>query len=197
MTTLYTNTPLSAAIIRLFERALPLLERKRPGALKVYVFGGCALHILTNARGSADVDAELIASEQVDLREVKTVFQAPEDFEQDGQDFSVVFDQQFNNSLCPIHEDYEDRAIPLPGQEESALQVFIASPIDLAITKLGRFTDRDQEDILTLIRLKRIDLCEFDKLAKEAIDYYPCDKPTVRSYLRVVLDEAESQLKNE
>jgi hypothetical protein len=175
---------------------LPLLEGKGPGALKIYVFGGCALHILTNARGSADVDAELQGARQVDIREVQAVFEAPEDFEQDGMDLSVVFDNQFNNALCPIHEDYEARAIPLLGQENSALQVFIASPIDLAITKLGRFTERDQDDIHTLIDRTQIDLAEFDRLAREAIDYYPCDRSSVLSCLRLVLDEAGYPHKN-
>ena len=190
MLNLHLDTPLSKAILSLFERALPMLEGKPPGALKIYVFGGCALHILTNARGSADVDAELIASERLLIAEVKAVFLAPEDFEADGEDLSVVFDQAFNNSLCPLHENFEHRAIPLNGQEVSPLQVYIAHPIDLAISKLGRFTDRDHEDITTLIKAGKIELGEFDKIAREAIDYYPCDKGTVSSYLRLILDEA-------
>ncbi|WP_425929300.1 DUF6036 family nucleotidyltransferase [Pseudomonas sp. NyZ201] len=187
---LHLQTPLSQAIQRLFERAVPLVEGMAPGTLKIYVFGGCALHILTNARGSADVDAEIQATERLLREEVKARFQAPEDYEDDGQDLSVVFDQGFNNSLCPLHEDYDQRAIPLPGQEGSSMQVFIASPYDLAISKLGRFTDRDQEDILTLIRSLKLDLETFDRLAREAIDYYPCDKTTVISYLKVILDGA-------
>jgi hypothetical protein len=188
---LHLQTPLSKAILSLFERALPLVEGRSPGTLKIYVFGGCAMHILTNARGSADVDAEIRASERLLMEEIKTVFQAPEDYEEDGHDLSVVFDQSFNNSLCPLHEDYDQRAIPLPGQENSPMQVFIANPYDLAISKLGRFTERDQEDILTLIRKLKLDLDEFDRLSREAIDYYPCDKATVISYLRVILDEAK------
>lgn len=187
---LYLDTPLAKAVMSLFERALPILEGKQPGALRVYIFGGCALHMLTNARGSADVDAELIASEQLLINEVKAAYQAPEDFEIEGEEFSVVFDQAFNNSLCPLHEHFEDRAIPLIGQELSPLQVYIAHPVDLAISKLGRFTDRDQEDISTLIQAGKINLDELDKIASEAIDYYPCDKGTVRSYLRLILDEA-------
>lgn len=188
---LYLDTPLSKAIVSLFERALPMLQGKQPGALKIYVFGGCALHILTNARGSADIDAELMAAEHLLIAEVKAVYQAPEDFEVDGEDFSVVFDQAFNNALCPLHQDFEERAIALPGQELSPLQVFIAHPIDLAISKLGRFTDRDHEDISTLIQAGKIKLDEFDRIATQAIDYYPCDKGTVSSYLRLILDEAK------
>ena len=190
MLKLHLESPLSRAVISLFERALPVLEGKPAGTLRVYVFGGCALHILTNARGSADVDAELIAAERLLIEEIKAVYLAPEDFEADGEELSVVFDQTFNNALCPLHEKFETRAIPLIGQESSPLQVFIAHPIDLAISKLGRFTDRDHEDITTLIEAGTIELGEFDRIAREAIDYYPCDKGTVSSYLRLILDEA-------
>ncbi len=190
---LHLDTPLALAVRTLFDRALPLLKSRPPGTVKIYVFGGCALHILTNARGSADVDAEVKASEKLLRDEIRAVYTAPEDYEQNGLDLSVVFDQQFNNSLCPLHEDYEDRAIPLADHQASPMQVFIAHPIDLAISKLGRFTQRDQEDIHLLIGAGKLDLAEFDSLAREAIDYYPCDKGTVTSCLRLVLDEAREK----
>lgn len=113
---LHLQTPLAQAVRQLFDRALPLLAGRCSGTVKIYVFGGCALHLLTNARGSADIDAEIQASEHLLRDEIKAVYAAPEDYEQDGLDLSVVFDQQFNNSLCPLHEDYDARAIPLPGQ---------------------------------------------------------------------------------
>ncbi|MEN5217095.1 DUF6036 family nucleotidyltransferase [Pseudomonas pudica] len=187
---LHLQTPLAQAVRQLFDGALPLLAGRRSGTVKIYVFGGCALHMLTNARGSADIDAEIQASEHLLRDEIRAVYAAPEDYEQDGLDLSVVFDQQFNNSLCPLHEDYDARAILLPGQECSPLQVFIAHPIDLAISKLGRFTERDQDDINLLIRSGKLNLKEFDRLAKEAIDYYPCDRSAVTSCLRLILDEA-------
>jgi hypothetical protein len=56
------TTPLGQAIGNLFARALPLLEGNQPGSLKVFVFGGCAVHLLTHARGSADIDAEIEAA---------------------------------------------------------------------------------------------------------------------------------------
>jgi len=190
---LHLETPLARAVRLLFDRALPLLEGRSAGTVRIYVFGGCALHILTNARGSADIDAELKASEQLLKEEIRAVYAAPEDYEQDGLDLSVVFDQHFNNSLCPLHEDYEDRAILLSGYDGSPMQVFIAHPLDLAISKLGRFTERDQDDIHLLIGAGKLDLDEFDRLATEAIDYYPCDKGTVTSCLRLILDEAREK----
>jgi hypothetical protein len=190
-TPVYLDSPLTLAVVRMFERVLPLLEGKRPGAFKAYIFGGCALHILTNARGSADVDAELEISRGVDRKEVIALLDGvPEDYEMDGRELQVQYDPRFNTTLCPIHEDFAERAIPLiPGQEDAVLQVFVASPIDLIITKLGRFNERDHEDICTLIRAKGINLESLDMLARRAIDDCPCDKPTTLSYLKLVLDE--------
>nr|NLU58883.1 hypothetical protein [Pseudomonas sp. BIGb0427] len=131
---LYLDTPLSKAIVSLFERAFTHAARQTARSVEDLCIWWLALHILTNARGSADVDAELMAAEHLLIAEVKAVYQAPEDFEVDGEDFSVVFDQAFNNALCPLHQDFEERAIALPGQELSPLQVFIAHPIDLAIS---------------------------------------------------------------
>ncbi|NNJ13979.1 hypothetical protein CSV86_001165 [Pseudomonas putida CSV86] len=187
----YFETPLTLAVIRLFDRVLPLLEGKPSGAFKAYIFGGCALHMLTNARGSADVDAELEIAAGVNRTEIIALLDGePEDYELNGRDMQVQYDTRFNTSLCPIHEDFNERAIPLsPGQEAARLQVFVAATIDLIITKLGRFTDRDHEDIRTLIRTRNVNLKSLDMLARQAIDYCPCDKSTTLSYLRLVLDE--------
>ncbi|WP_241496084.1 DUF6036 family nucleotidyltransferase [Pseudomonas putida] len=165
---LHLQTPLAQAVRQLFDRALPLLAGRPPATVKVYVFGGCALHMLTNARGSADVDAEIQASEHLLRDEIRAIYAAPEDYEQDGLDLSVVFDQQFNNALCPLHEDYDARAILLPSQERSPLQVFIAHPIDLAISKLNSQLD----DPLTELRaLACSDMHTTDQLARQALDH--------------------------
>ncbi|MDR0281046.1 MAG: hypothetical protein LBJ37_24545 [Paucimonas sp.] len=188
----YFETPLTLAVLRLFERVLPLLEGKSAGAFKAYVFGGCALHMLTNARGSADIDAELEIAAGVNREDVIALLDGiPEDYELNGRDMQVQFDTRFNTSLCPIHEDFSERAIPLtPFQEGAQFQVFVVDPVDLIITKLGRFTDRDHHDISTLIRERNVDLKRLDMLARQAIDYCPCDKSTTLSYLRLILDES-------
>lgn len=38
------------------------------GAVKAFIFGGCAFHIHTNARGSNDIDAEIQAIQQLQRR---------------------------------------------------------------------------------------------------------------------------------
>ena len=41
MSNIQLSTPLGEAVARLFSRALPLLEGQAPGAMKVFIFGGC------------------------------------------------------------------------------------------------------------------------------------------------------------
>ena len=54
----------------------------------------------------------------------------------------------------------------------SPLWLYVVTPADLAISKLGRFGEQDIEDILTLIRLKKLSINEFLERANEAADYY-------------------------
>lgn len=58
---LNTNTALGQALISMFKsvEAELMLENARSGAVKVIVFGGCAVHLYTNHRVSTDVDAEM------------------------------------------------------------------------------------------------------------------------------------------
>lgn len=187
MSDLQPTTPLGQAIVRLFSRAAPLLEGRPAGSLKVYIFGGCAVHLLTHARGSADIDAEIEAAKAWRRDEVIPVFLPPEGYEVDGRDLQVVLDLNYSTTLGPLHEDYKGRAIPLAGFERHhALQVFVASGVDLAISKLGRFTDHDRSDIELLIASGRVDTAHFVMLAEEAIDYAVGNRSGMLSCLRMV-----------
>ncbi|XRA83380.1 hypothetical protein RPN53_15770 [Pseudomonas putida] len=94
------TTPLGQAIGNLFARALPLLDGNPPGSLKVFVFGGCAVHLLTHARGSADIDAEIEAARVLRKDEIMAVYTPPEGYEDsDGRDLQVYLDQNYTNAL--------------------------------------------------------------------------------------------------
>ncbi|MCZ7803424.1 DUF6036 family nucleotidyltransferase [Pseudomonas aeruginosa] len=172
MSNIQLSTPLGEAVARLFSRALPLLEGQAPGAVKVFIFGGCGVHLLTHARGSADIDAEVEAARILRRDELVAVLADPEFYEQGDEDLTVEFDPNYNTSLGPLHEDYRDRAIPLDGFDgNQPLHVYVAAGVDLAISKLSRFTEQDKADIEALIDSGRVDVEEFVTLATEAIDY--------------------------
>ncbi len=96
----------------------------------------------------------------------------------------------FNTTLAPLHEDYEDRVIRLmTASEIPNVEVYVASAIDVAISKLGRFGDRDQHDIQSLLKLPHVDIDKFERLAREAISYYVGDETRILGNLNVVLDD--------
>ncbi|EOG4614990.1 DUF6036 family nucleotidyltransferase [Pseudomonas aeruginosa] len=189
MPNIQLSTPLGEAVARLFSRALPLLEGQAPGAMKVFIFGGCGVHLLTHARGSADIDAEVEAARILRRDELVAVLADPEFYEQGDEDLTVEFDPNYNTSLGPLHEDYRDRAIPLDGFDgNQPLHVYVAAGVDLAISKLGRYTEQDKADIEALIDCGRVDVEEFVTLAKEAIDYAVGNRSVTLSYLADVTD---------
>ncbi|MBB4867574.1 hypothetical protein HNP46_006488 [Pseudomonas nitritireducens] len=189
---LYTQTPLAKAAISMLSRANIYLADASPGSLKVYIFGGCAIHLLTNARGSADIDAEFIASANVKKRDIFALYGREESFEDKGREMSLSIDGQFNTSLGVLHEDYLERAIPIAGTDSNAaLQIFVAAPVDVAISKLGRYGDRDMEDIQTLFKMKRMTVEDFRRLATEAIDYAVGDRSTLLSKMNHAIDTFE------
>lgn len=96
-------------------------------------------------------------------------------------------DQNYTNALGPLHEDYRERAIPMEGFEgEQPLHIFVAAGVDLAISKLGRFTENDQFDIQQLIECGRVDVGQFVTLATEAIDYAVGNRSAMLGCLKLV-----------
>ena len=190
------QTPLAKAAVDLLARAQVVLDNAPEGLVKIYIFGGCAVHMLTNSRGSGDIDAEVVGAGMIKVNDIKLVYEQPESYEtQDGDVGQVNFDFKFNNALGPLHEDYTERAIPVEGFEPgSSLQIYIASGVDIAISKLDRFTDQDKSDIENLMRCGRVKPQHLQKLGLEAIDIAIGNQNMMRINLNEVL---EPYLENE
>lgn len=79
-----------------------------------------------------------------------------------------------NDTLGLLHEDaYGDaNAISLPGVDAAILDVRLLSPLDLAVSKLGRFSSQDREDIRTLARSGLISADALRQRAEEALGRY-------------------------
>lgn len=192
---LNTNTALGHALVSMFKsvEAQLVLQDAGPGALKIIVFGGCAVHLYTRHRVSMDVDAEVYEVNIPEGLELQTILaQVPELFvdERSGRLMELNYDLQYNTSFGPIHEDYWERSIPLAEfPTESPLHIHIAAPIDVAISKLGRATDQDIGDIRALLRTGLILSHEFHRLALQAIDVYVGNKEPPTSVLTNILHD--------
>lgn len=192
---LNTSTSLGQALVSMFksiEEELTL-EGVEPGAVKVIVFGGCAVHLYTHHRISTDVDAKIYSSGlQNKLRLQTLLAEFPEQFfdERTGRVMELNYDLQYNTGFGPLHEDYWERSIPLEEfPVESALHLHIAAPIDIAISKLGRATDQDVSDIMALLRAGFIVTTELRRLAMQAIDMYVGNKEPPKSILTNILHD--------
>ncbi len=177
---LHTETPLSKAIFELFgnfEAALCNTAGNLPhGAIKVFIFGGCALHIHTNARGSNDLDVELEASQHLKTDEIRLELDPVYFDDENGLPSILELDTQFNTALAPVSPDYKERAILLNGGER-LLHVYLVSAVDLAVSKLGRLASDDMQDIIHLYQAGGFDLQAFETIAQDALDYYATPKP--------------------
>jgi hypothetical protein len=161
------NTPLSVAIAELFSKIREKIDEEYPslpaGQVKAYIFGGAAIHIYTNARYSKDVDAQLDA--RIPLETSDFVVSYTHD---DGRNFFLTLDGNFNDALTMVHPDYQDDAIPLLTEPDSPIWVYLPLPVDLAISKVVRFQEVDREDIRILAERGLITESEFTERVEEA-----------------------------
>ena len=61
--------------------------------------------------------------------------------DENGLETNLEFDSGFNTSLASIDPDYDERLIPLINN--SIVEVYLVSGLDLAVSKLSRLIERD------------------------------------------------------
>jgi hypothetical protein len=171
----YTQTHFSQAIFKMFEDLDSYLRRSRSNlpeeAVKVYLFGGCAIHLHIGSRVSNDIDAELqIIPELKSLGNLESAIKAVNFDDEEGDYCTLDFDGNFNPTIAPIHPDYKDRSSRLTTKSK-LVSLYLVSAVDIAISKLGRFESVDQEDIVNLFQKNMFTIEDFIETAEEAKKY--------------------------
>jgi len=174
----------------ILSRIQQTLKGSRPGVfpIRMYIAGGAALHLLTGARVSADVDA-VFSKRILFNEEIEVSYRDP-----DGRARLLYLDRNYNDTLGLLHEDAQkdSRPIDIPGIDKKLIDVRLLAPIDLAVTKLSRFSDQDREDILLLAREGLIDSALLRKRAEEALGGYVGDLNSVRNSIDIACRLIES-----
>ena len=174
----YTRREYVSAFRELAARIAASLEDVSPRALpiRMYVAGGAALHFHTGERVSVDVDA--VFSRRIALPDGLEVAYRDED----GSARLLYFDRQYNDTLGLMHEDAQDDSIPLTleGIDSRVLDVRILTPVDLAASKLGRFSEQDRADIAALARRGLVSATNLERRALEALEIYVGDTQRLR-----------------
>ncbi|KPN93032.1 DUF6036 family nucleotidyltransferase [Pseudomonas nunensis] len=192
-----TSKPLGQAVVAMFKGVQEELDGYPSGSVKIIIFGGVAVHLYTHHRVSVDIDGEIFHCDRSLSKAelIESLGATPESFiDPTGRTLALNYDLTFNTTLGPLHEDYLERAIRLEEFDEaSPIHIWIAAPLDLAISKLGRATDQDIEDIEKLLRMGLILTTDLNRLALQAIDVYVGNKEPPYSILkRIIADYLET-----
>ena len=158
------------ALTRIIRKIVSSLGELNPKILpiKLHVAGGAALHLRTGSRVTEDIDG--VFSRRVLLGDDLEVSYR----DADGRARVLYFDRNYNDTLGLMHEDaYRDsEPLTLPGLEGKVIEVRVLAPIDLAVSKLARYSDQDSGDIAALAREGLIDAKTLRKRAEEALSGY-------------------------
>jgi hypothetical protein len=165
---------------------------KRALPIQMYVAGGAALHFYTGERVSLDVDAAF--SRRIALPENLDIAYR----DADGAARMLYLDRNYSDTLALLHEDaYDDSvALTLDGIDAKVLDVRLLSPVDLAVSKLGRFASQDRDDIAALARHGLISSKALRERAEAALGGYVGAIDRVRGSIeigcRIVADIEQS-----
>jgi Nucleotidyltransferase of unknown function (DUF6036) len=156
--------------------------------VKLCIAGGTALHLYTGSRYSADVDAKVFARIALPGDDLQVFYS-----DSSGRTRLLYFDTQYNDSFALLHGDAYDEAIPVAVQsiDPKRLAVHVLSPLDLAVSKVARFTEQDRADIVSLARAGLLDATAFRQRAEEALGDFVGNLETLKGHLRVALKDVE------
>jgi hypothetical protein len=142
----------------------------------------------TGQRVSRDIDATF--SHRIALPEnLEVAYRDP-----DGAARLLYFDRQYNDTLGLLHEDAHDDSVPLAleGIDSSILDVRLFSALDLAVSKIGRFSSQDRDDIAALAHRGLIRSASLRRRAEDALIGYVGDtthlQGSIELAVRIVAD---------
>ena len=171
------------AFAEIVGRVAMALSKSRPGSLpiRMVVAGGAALYLHTGVRVSEDIDAtfshRLVLGEDIEVSYRDA----------DGQARLLYLDRNYNETLGLLHENAHAQSVPvtIPGINEAVVEVRVLSPLDLAVTKISRFSEQDRADMELLAREGLIDAKSLRRRAEEALRGYVGDLQSAQTSIEL------------
>lgn len=108
---------------------------------------------------------------------------------EDGSKELVYLDTNYNSTFALMHEDYQLDALPV-DLDSGQIQLFVLSPVDLAVSKIARLAESDREDIEALVRAGLTSADEIKARAQSALGGYVGGLEMIRANLRDAVDIA-------
>ena len=156
---------------------------KRPAKpVVICVAGGAAMHFYTGGRFTNDIDAKIMARVMLDAKDLQAAYRG-----KDGHARLLYFDTQYNDSFALLHESAYDDAQPLEveGVDSRRLEVRLLTPLDLAVSKLSRFSAQDEDDIRALAAAGLIDPGSLRRRAEAALSDYVGNMARIKTSINI------------
>lgn len=139
---------LTSALIQIVERIdQSVRESGYTGVpISMYLAGGLAVNYYCGTRYTEDIDASF--SRRLILpKNLEVTYTKP-----GGVEGFIYFDENYNTSFALLHQDFERDSNDWSGigNDRRLVQLRVLAPVDLAVSKIARFSDQDREDIRAL-----------------------------------------------
>ncbi len=170
-------TPIGAALRTLLVELARRIQP--PSPLRIILAGGMAAHLYVGKRVTLDLDAEFCARVLI-----------PQDLvvEVEGQG-ALHFDTNYNPMFALMHEDRQVNAIAVDTGVAN-IDLRVLAPVDLAVSKIARWADVDQEDIADLVRAGLVTAKAIQRRADAALVGYIGNLSDVRARIESAVELA-------
>jgi hypothetical protein len=137
--------------------------------VEMYLAGGMAVHYHCGTRYTDDVDATFSRRMILPFEKLAIDY-----MRETGKQSCIYFDTSYNDTFALLHPDHRECCTEWEGMgnERRLIHLLVFCPVDLAVSKLSRFSPNDQADILALARNRYFTTAQLQSRAIEALDHY-------------------------
>jgi hypothetical protein len=156
--------------------------------ITMYLAGGMAVNFYCGTRYTEDVDAFYTRRLHVGPCEVSYSHK-------DGKPSFLYLDNNYNPTFGLLHEDHERDAVEWTGigNERRKIHLHVLSPVDLAVTKISRYSPQDREDILALASAGLFSPDQLRRRATEALRDHIGDRTPVMTSIELICGEISAK----
>jgi hypothetical protein len=149
--------------------------------ITMYLAGGMAVNFYCGSRYTEDVDAFYTHRLHVGPCRVNYMHK-------DGSPSFLYLDNNYNPTFGLLHENHDRDAVEWTGigNERRKIRLYVLSPVDLAVTKISRYSIQDREDILALANSGLFSVDQLRSRATEALADYIGDRAPVLTSIELI-----------
>jgi len=142
------------------QSVLQTMGTRVPPASRLVLVGGSALSLLGSLRPTIDID--FIGDDLHPEPLHQLILQIAEELDIDAEPVPL-------DKFVPLPQGNEERVIRM-GQFGN-LEIFIADPYSIALSKVDRGADTDYDDLVFLVQHNHVDMDKFERVIQEALPH--------------------------